>query len=195
MRDIDAVRDDATRSSGGGIGFLLAYALTLAVAGLAALLLPAQTAALVVLFQGGAALPLAFILERVLGFPKMAADNPLRTLSIQLAMTQVVALPAVIIVYSLQPLYVPAAFAAVGGGHFLPYVWLHRTRLYAYLGVAVSLGSFALTFVAGDLALTVVPLFWSLSYLIAAALIYRTVTRRHRSQAATASISDQPTRL
>jgi hypothetical protein len=33
-------------------------------------------AVLVLLFQGVVALPLAFALERALGFPPMAADNP-----------------------------------------------------------------------------------------------------------------------
>ena len=127
LRDLDAARSDATRSSGGGIAFLIAYGTTLLVAGLLAFVLPVAIAALVILFQGGVALPLAFALERRLGFPPMADDNPLRALSVQMALVQVVALPSVILVYTLNPAYVPAVFAAIGGGHFLPYAWLHRT--------------------------------------------------------------------
>ena len=40
-----------------------------------------------------------------------------------------------LIANSYHPALVPAAFAAIGGGHFLPYAWLHRTRLYVALGV------------------------------------------------------------
>ena len=87
------------------------------------------------------------------------------------------ALPAVIIVYALNPLYVPAAFAAVGGGHFLPYAWLHRTSVYIYLGVAVSLGSFAMMAVWGAAAFPFIPLFWSGAYWITA-FIVRSVARK-----------------
>jgi hypothetical protein len=63
---------------------------------------PLETAALVAIFQGNAALPLAFWLERRLGAGPMTADNPLRLLSVQLAMSQIVALPAVIPVESVD---------------------------------------------------------------------------------------------
>jgi hypothetical protein len=76
-----------------------------------------------------------------------------------MALVQVVALPAVILVYTLNPAYVPAVFAAIGGGHFLPYAWLHRTRLYIVLGVAIALGSLLLTALLGTAAFPYVPLF------------------------------------
>ncbi len=179
LSDVDAARADATRSSGGGVAFLLAYATTLLVAGLLTFVLPLQTAALVVLFQGGVALPMAFALERFLGFPKMDPDNPLRSLSIQMAMVQVVALPAVILTYTQNPAYVPTVFAAIGGGHFLPYTWLHRTRLYAVLGVVVSVGSLGLTAVLGEAAFRYVPLFWSGCFWVAALALWRLM--RHRA--------------
>jgi hypothetical protein len=180
LQDLDFARADATSSSGGGLAFLLAYGATLLVAGLLAFILPVGTAALVILFQGGVALPLAFALERRLGFPPMAAENPLRSLSIQLAMVQVVALPAVILVYTLNPAYVPAAFAAIGGGHFLPYAWLHRTPVYLGLGVAISLGSALLMALLGEAAFPYIPLFWS-ACLWGAAFVLRVGARRRAS--------------
>lgn len=171
--DLDAARADVTRSSGGGIAFLVAYGTTLLIAGVLAFFLPVPIAALVILFQGGVALPLAFIIERRL-YPPMASDNPLRSLSIQLAMVQVVALPAVIVVYTLNPIWVPAIFAAIGGGHFLPYAWLHRTRVYIVLGVVVSLGSFLLMVMFRAEAFPFVPLFWSACYWLTALVLART---------------------
>jgi hypothetical protein len=178
LQDIDVARSDATRSSGSGIAFLLAYGTTLLVAGLLAFVLPVAIAALVILFQGGVALPLALVLERRLGFPPMAADNPPRALSVQILLVQVAALPAVILVYTLNPAYVPAVFAAIGGGHFLPYAWLHRTRLYIVLGVAISLGSLLLTALLGTAAFPYVPLFWSACLWTAALLLRDDVGRR-----------------
>jgi hypothetical protein len=75
---------------------------------------------------------------------------------------------------------VPAVFAAIGGGHFLPYAWLHRTRLYIVLGVAISMGSLLLTAVVGTAAFPYVPLFWS-ACLWAAALVLRAELGRRTS--------------
>ena len=50
---------------------------------------------------------------------------------------------------NLDPLYLPMTFAATNGGHFLPYMWLHRTRAYAVLAVVCALGPFAILLVAG----------------------------------------------
>jgi hypothetical protein len=75
MQQVDVARGDATRSSGAGVGFLVAYGATLLVSGILAFFLPLQIAALVILFQGGVALPIAFAIER-LNFPSMDKDNP-----------------------------------------------------------------------------------------------------------------------
>lgn len=163
-RDLDAALDEVSRSSAGGAAFLVAFGLTLALTAVASFFLPLKVAAIVLLFQGNVALPIAFWLERRLGRGVMAKDNPLRPLSVQLAMSQIVALPAVILVYALQPAYVPAALAAVGGAHFLPYTWLQRNRLFAALGVAVSLGAFGLVMLLGKRSFP-----WVLGYM---ALLY-----------------------
>lgn len=171
MTDLASAHADVARSSGGGVGFLLAYALTLSIVTVLAFTQTVEVGALAFLFQGGVALPLAFYLERQLGYPAMATDNPLRALSIQLAMIQVVALPAVILVYALDPTYVPAAFAAVVGGHFLPYAWLHRIPAYVVLGVAASFFPLGLMVVGGAAAFPYVPLALAVLYLAMAAYL------------------------
>src|SRR5262249_3399878 len=138
---------------------------------------PVRTAALIAMFQGNAALPLAFWLERRSGSRRMSPDNPLRPLSTQLAMSQIVALPAVIIAFSLDPAAVPAALAAVGGGHFLPYAWLQRTRVYLALGVAVSLGAVALQATLRATSFPYILLYVGAVYLITAPLVYRHASR------------------
>jgi hypothetical protein len=173
LENLDVARDEIAASSAGGAPFLLAFGATLLLTGLAALALPLETATLILLFQGNVALPLAFWLERRMASQTMSPDNPLKSLSIQLAMTQIVALPAVIIVAYLAPWAVPAAFAAIGGGHFLPYSWLHRTSLYWMLGVAVSLGASAITIVLRDQAFTPVLLYMTACYWVTAGILWR----------------------
>lgn len=178
LYDLEEARDNASFSSMGGFAFLVAYGTTLIIAGLLAFVLPLETAALVIIFQGSVALPAAFALERLLGFPKMTPDNPLRPLSIQMSMVQVVALPAVIIVYALNPVYVPAVFAAIGGGHFLPYAWLHRSRTYIYLGVLISLGSFFMMAIWGATAFAFIPIFMGTVFWLAAFVLRSEVQSR-----------------
>ena len=175
---VDDARSDTTRSSGGGVAFLVAYAMTLGACGLLGLYATPNQTALATLIQGGLALPLAFGLEHFMGFPVMRADNPLKPLVISMALTQVVALPAVFIVHALDPTWVPAAFAAVAGGHFLPYAWVHRTRIYLFLGIAVALVPAGIRLFGGPSAAPYSLLAWSTLYLLGAILIRSQVAAR-----------------
>ena len=173
LQDVDRARDEVTASSAGGAPFLIAFGTTILLTALASFALPVRMAALVLLFQGNIALPLAWLLQRRMATASLSRDNPLRVLSIQVAMSQIVALPAVLIVYSFAPWAVPAAFAAVGAGHFVPYAWLQRTPVYIGLAIAISVGSSLITAVLRDRAFAPVLLFMSACYAISATLILR----------------------
>lgn len=184
FRGVDRARAEVTASSAGGAPFLIAFGGTIFLSGIASFFVPTRIAALIVLFQGNLALPIAFWLERKMGSGAMAKDNPLRPLSIQLAMSQIVALPAVIVAYSLKPSTVPAVLAAIGGGHFLPYAWLQRSNIYVFLGVAVSVGALALTIALKSAAFPYVLFYMSAIYWVAAALVYRRARDLVRADAA-----------
>jgi hypothetical protein len=171
--DLDAARADVSASSAGGAPFLICFGVTLAACAVASFFVDRKTAALLVMFQGSIALPAAFLLERVMSRKTMAADNPLRALSIQMAMSQVVALPVVIAMYSLSPGGVPLAMASIGGGHFLPYAWLQRTRAYIVLGVAVAVGAYAIQMALGARAFPWILFYMTACYAVAAPVVYR----------------------
>jgi hypothetical protein len=116
-------------------------------------------------WQGMLTLPLAFALQRALKYPLLSKENSLTPLLIQAASVQVLALPAVIIAYALIPAYVPAVFAAIVGGHFLPYIWIQRSAVYGILAVTASLGAYTLVlFMQADS-------FYYINFLIGAALV------------------------
>lgn len=149
-RTIDDERDEARTANRGGVAFLLVHGITWTVAGILSFALTVEQAALVYLFQGLIAFPASLLLERLLGFRFIAArDNAIVSLFVLIAMTQGLALPASIVVLNLDPLYLPVVFAATNGGHFLPYMWLHRTRAYAVLAVACALGPFSVLVMTG----------------------------------------------
>ncbi len=170
--DLNQALQDVRLSSAGGAPFLMAYGFTLCVTAVLYFFLPLETVALMAMFQGVVALPVAFWLERRLSAKPMAANNPLRPLSIQMAMSQVVALPAVIIAFNLNAITVPVVLAAVGGGHFLPYAWLHRTKLYLILGTAVSLGAFGLQITLRSAAFPYVLFYMCLVYWLLTPFVY-----------------------
>lgn len=165
---------EVSASSAGGAPFLIAYGITFILTGILSFVLPEDTVALIAMFQGAVALPAAFWLERRMGQGPMSADNPLKSLSGLMAMSQALAIPALIVVYNLNPLAIPVLLAGLGGVHFLPYAWLHRTRLYIFMAVAVALGGFALQVALGSSAAFHWILFYiGAVYLIAAPLVYR----------------------
>lgn len=165
--------DDVSASSAGGAPFLIGYGLTFLITAILSFFLERPVAAMIALFQGGAALPLAFWLERRMGSKRMEAENLLKPLSAQMAMSQALALPALIVVYTLNPSAIPVVLAGLGGVHFMPYAWLHRTRLYAILGGAIALGAFAIQLLLGTQAFSIILLYIALLYGVMAALVYR----------------------
>lgn len=164
---------DVSASSAGGAPFLIAYGFTFLMTAILWFFLPKPIVALVALFQGGVALPLAFWLERRLGIRPMAPDNPLRSLSGQMAVSQALALPALIVAYSLNPAAVPVVLASLGGVHFLPYAWLHRTRVYIVFAIVVAVGAFVLQLLLGSEAFSYILLYMALAYGITAPLVYK----------------------
>jgi hypothetical protein len=171
--DLDRARQEVSQSSAGGAPFLICFGTSLLICAVASFYLPANQAALAVMFQGGVALPAAFILERKMAWGRMAKENPLNTLSVQLAMSQIVAFPIVIAMYGLRPAAVPLAMASIAGGHFLPYAWLQRTNVYVWLAVAVSGGALGLQMALGTRAFPFVLMHMTVCYWIGAVLVYR----------------------
>jgi MFS family permease len=170
--DLTRAFDEVSASSMGGAPFLIAYGATFLLTAILSFFIPRTTAALIALFQGGLALPIAFWLERKMSKKRMAPDNPLRSLSVQMSMSQALGLPALILVYSLNPLGIPLALASLGGIHFLPYAWLHRTRIYVYFAIAVAVGAFAIQVWLAKNAFSYILLYIAVAYWITMPFVY-----------------------
>lgn len=166
-RTTDSERDESLVANRGGFSFLFVHGWTWVAAAALSFVLPLKIAALVYLFQGFVAFPASLVLERLLGYRTLSAkENSLVTLFVLIAVAQGLALPASIVVFSLDPRYLPVVFAATNGGHFLPYSWLHRTRAYVLLALAAAFGPFALLVIGGP-----DPAFHLSGFLVGAALL------------------------
>ena len=150
IASLDSLRDDVRRTSLGGFPMLLTAAFAWALCATLTFVLPPKIAALVFFFQGMLTMPFGlWLLPQWLGLPALPRDHALTPLLIQCAAVQSLMLPAVIAVYSLKPLLVPMAFAAIMGGHFLPYWWIQRSKAYLWGAAISALGPWMLTMFAG----------------------------------------------
>lgn len=171
--DLKEAMDEVSASSAGGAPFLIAYGVTFLITAILSFVLPRETVALIAMFQGGVALPVAFWLERKMGSRRMSADNPLKELSMQMAFSQALGLPLLILVYSLNPGGIPLALASLGGVHFMSYAWLHRTQIYFRFAIIVAVGAFALQLFLQSSAFNFILLYIAVVYLITTPLVYR----------------------
>lgn len=171
---VDAARRDMMGNAPGGRGavFLICFGATVLLCGIAAFFLNLGLVVFLFICQGGVALPAAIIWERMRG-ARGDPDNPLWPLVYQILGVQIVALPAVFIIFLLDPRFVPAALGAIGGAHFLPFAWLYRTGIYIYLGVAISVIPFSCAVFMGHWTLPWVLVGWALAYWLAALLLWR----------------------
>ena len=128
--ELDAIRQDAILSSRAGSPFLAVFAFVWVVAAIATYFVPNGIAPWLYVFLGIPAAPVAIWLERRTGYVPAPDPDPLLPLRLQLLFVQVVAFPAILIVWDQAPQYVPVAFAAVVGAHFLPFPWIYRTPVY-----------------------------------------------------------------
>lgn len=175
--DLKQARDEVSASSAGGAPFLIAYGATFLITAILSFILPRETTALIAMFQGGVALPVAFWLERKMGSRRMSDNNPLKELSMQMAFSQALGLPLLILVYSLNPGGIPLALASFGGVHFMPYAWLHRTQIYFRFAIIVAVGAFALQLLLKANSFSFILLYIAVVYLITTPLVYRHAAR------------------
>lgn len=131
-----------------GAAFLLAYGVSWLVCGLVWTRARERTAALVTLFQGLVAFPLALGLSWLIG--AIGQDRPvsaaLTQLSILIGTSQLLGLPLLILlVVRRQYSWVPITFATICAMHFVFYSWLYRTPVHLALAVLIVLLASALT--------------------------------------------------
>jgi uncharacterized protein DUF7010 len=169
MSEIDAIRQEGILSSLAGFPILLVFGIVWMTAGALSYVVPLDVAPWIYLFLGIPAMPIALALERRVGYVRAPSPDPLLPLTLQILFVQVVAFPVILLVWESAPAFVPVAFAAVVGAHFLPFQWIYRTSLYGVLGVVVAVGPFVLAVLFGRMALHYTGFFVGGALLVGAA--------------------------
>ncbi len=171
MSDLDALRQQGILASLAGFPFLLVMGIAWIVGGALSYCVPVSLAPWIYPCLGGAAMPIAITLERQMGYVAAPNPDPLLPLTLQLLFVQIVAFPAILLVWDAMPNYMPVAFAAVVGAHFLPFQWVYRTKVYLALGIVVAVGPYILAVLVGPSVVHYTGFFVGATLLIGAFLV------------------------
>lgn len=122
-----------------GAPFLFAYGLTWIICGFLWTKTRASIAAIATLFQGMFALPIALLIMFMINaFENRPDTGDLNSLVIIIAMSQLLVLPLLIVMYRKQHYFlIPFIFSTVGAVHFLMYTWLYQTISYIIMPVLI----------------------------------------------------------
>ena len=150
IQNLDQLREDVRRTSLGGFPMLISAAFAWIICGVLTYVYPPRVASLIFFLQGMILMPFGlWILPKLLGLSALPRSHALTPLLVQCAAVQSLMLPAIIAVYSTKPELVPMSFAAVMGGHFLPYWWIQRSKAYLWGSIAAAIGPWILTLFGG----------------------------------------------
>jgi hypothetical protein len=147
--DVDSLRRQTILSGVAGFPFLLVYGVIWIAAAALTYVVPEVIAPWTYILLGAPAAPLAIALERRVRYAPPPDPDPLLPLTLQLLFVQIVAFPVALLVWNLAPHFLPVAFAAVVGAHFLPYQWVYRTRIYGVLSIVIAAGPYVLAVLFG----------------------------------------------
>ncbi|AGA59161.1 MAG: hypothetical protein C6W55_16830 [Thermobacillus sp.] len=165
---LDELKDDLIRVARGGYPVFIAGALYWLAMGVLGLIIEGKTLALCYLLGVGSIFPLGLLLGRLLKADLMSR-NPLGALSGIVGGIQAFFLPLWIVIYIEHFELIPFAIGLLAGSHFLPYIWIYRSRTYLFLTLSMAAASFFLGYIFDQLAFSVLPFVLTAIYLATAA--------------------------
>ena len=124
-------------------------------------------------YVGVLTIPLAFGISKIIKTSWKEKSNPLKPVGLWFNFAQLFYFPFLFFFVYHMPDYFIMAYAIITGAHFFPFSWFYRTKFYAIIGGAISVGSFLMAmFLPVDLVF-LIPLSTSVLLLaLAIALVY-----------------------
>lgn len=156
-----------------GYPLLLSGAIIFLIFTLMPLVFPIEAVRLIWIFGLGAIFPFGILISKILGVNLFTTDNPLGTLGGIVASPQAFYIPVFIIVYMKIPEYLPFTIGLLAGSHFLPYMWIYKSKSYLFVSLGTCLSALILGGFLVDQAFTLVPLAISIVYGIGVLLILK----------------------
>lgn len=156
-----------------GFPLLLSGAIVFLIYTLLPLVFPIEVVHLIWIFGLGVIFPFGIFISKILGVNLLTTDNPLGTLGGIVAAPQAFYIPVFIIVYMKIPEYLPFTIGLLAGSHFLPYIWIYKSKAYLFVTLGTCLSALFIGGFLVDQAFILVPLAISIVYAIGVLLIHR----------------------
>lgn len=163
-KTLEQLRLEIISSAQRGYPILLSGAIYFLLLTFAPLLFSMETVHLIWMFGLAVIFPFGLLIGKILGVNVMTTDNPLGNLGGIVAGAQAFYIPVFIIVYINTPEFLPFTIGLLGGSHFLPYMWIYKSKAYLFIALGTCLSSLFLgSFFIGS-AFILVPLAISIVY-------------------------------
>ena len=134
---------------------------------------PIKAVYLIWIFGLSVIFPVGILIGKIVGVNLLSNANPLGTLGGIVAAPQAFYIPVFIIVYMHIPEYIPFTVGLLAGSHFLPYMWIYKSKAYLFVTLGTCFSALILGSLFVDHAFTLVPLAISIVYGIGVLLILK----------------------
>ncbi|MBB6452557.1 hypothetical protein HNQ94_001002 [Salirhabdus euzebyi] len=131
-----------------------------------------QVLALCYLLGTGSIFPLALLLGNLFKL-NLLSKNPLGVLGGIVGGIQAFYLPIWIVIYLENYELLPMVIGVLGASHFLPYLWIYRSKTYGIFTVGMAVVSFFLGYVIEGHAFLTLPFILSALYLVTACALIK----------------------
>jgi hypothetical protein len=172
-KTLENLQSEIISESKKGYPILLSGSIVFLIFAFLPMFLPMEIVYLVWIFGLAVIFPFGLLLGKLLGVNLLSTNNPLGTLGGVVAFPQAFFIPVFIIVYQNIPQYLPFTIGLLGGSHFLPYMWIYKSKAYLFVTFATCLASLFLGGWFVDRAFTLVPLAIFLVYGVAVLFILK----------------------
>ncbi|MBS4195268.1 DUF7010 family protein [Lederbergia citri] len=153
---LEELKNDLISEAQKGHPFFLAGALYWLAMGIIGFWLEGQQLAMIYLIGTCSIFPLAILFGNIQKI-NILSKNPLGVLGGIIGGIQAFYLPIWVVVYMEHYEWLPMAIGVLGASHFLPYLWIYKSRAYLLFTISMALVSFIFGYVLIDQAFLSLP--------------------------------------
>ena len=172
-RTLDELQMDIITTAKKGYPILISGAIVFLLFTLLPLVVPMNIIHLIWIFGLSVIFPFGILISKLVNVNLLVTNNPIGTLGGIVAAPQAFYIPVFVLVYMNIPEYLPFTIGLLAGSHFLPYMWIYKSKAYLFVTLGACFSALILGGFFVDQAYTLVPLAISVMYGIGVLFILR----------------------
>ena len=172
-RTLDELQMDIITTAKKGYPILISGAIVFLLFTLLPLVVPMNIIHLIWIFGLSVIFPFGILISKLVNVNLLVTNNPIGTLGGIVAAPQAFYIPVFVLLYMNIPEYLPFTIGLLAGSHFLPYMWIYKSKAYLFVTLGACFSALILGGFFVDQAYTLVPLAISVMYGIGVLFILR----------------------